>query len=132
MVCLAIRGFAEADRKPSLTQPGESGARGVRLPAGKFDKLVERGALRGCDGIQHTAQFACRALLVSSGCGGGDRCACGQRLRHLLQLDTEDAPGFRLGKGCGLLNLFLCPGGPDGAAHRDDPRTAVRLVQQFI
>lgn len=73
MVCLAIRGFAEADRKAPLTQPGQSGARGVRLPAGKFDKLVERGASRGCDGIQHAAQLACRALLVSSGCGGSDR-----------------------------------------------------------
>ncbi len=55
MVCLAIRGFAEVDGKAALTQPGESGARGVRLLAGKFDKLVERGALRGCDGIQHTS-----------------------------------------------------------------------------
>jgi hypothetical protein len=41
MVCLAICGFAEANRKAPLTQPSESGARGVRLPAGKFDKLVE-------------------------------------------------------------------------------------------
>ena len=66
-------GFAEADRKAPLAQPGESGARGVRLPAGKFDKLVERGAALGCDGIQHVAQFACRALLVSGGCGSDDR-----------------------------------------------------------
>jgi hypothetical protein len=41
MVCLAIRAFAEVDRKAPLTQPSESGARGVWLPAGKFDKLVE-------------------------------------------------------------------------------------------
>jgi hypothetical protein len=65
MVCLAIRGFAEADRKAPLTQPGASGACGVRLPAAKFDKLVERGASRGCDGIQDVAQLAGRALLVN-------------------------------------------------------------------
>lgn len=55
MVGLTTVGFAEADRKAPLTQSGESSACRVRLPAGEFDKLVERRAAFGRDGAQHVA-----------------------------------------------------------------------------
>lgn len=63
---------------------------------------------------------------------GGSRCRCGSRTVQLLQLDTEEEPGFYFGKGCGLLNVFLCPAARDPAVHDREHDDAVRLVQQFI